>query len=460
MADESSSDELCESSDSFDVSSPEISTSSESISEEESVPQTSSRGKGKAKAKRAKTTDADACTGKRVAKRTPRTKKQSANSSLNGTEMDDLTSWIFSPEEATRVQEHLREMLLNDARIKDERKRFAEHLLCDAEKQNFQLLLSGFCRKFSTLAAESFKNNNPSYRKAGFSIAWVKFLSNFHPGKTTQERMILERILKNANAKFDALSVHGVVSVIHEKVYSLIHEHVRIKKVEASNTGTLDARTNLMEETDDVLYRYCGASLHRMITLREDTLAGKKGRGELSDKRKPIMEQEFEILRELLIKDKTNIPASLKTLDEGNLMFPRTELLPFLRSVDNEVREFATDSNLRKYPSKFLTMCQNAVLNNETLELDFRILVASIVEGKGASDLQIVNGLYQGLVSKLANTRINEFMNARMERELKNTGKSCRRGRDASTAFESLRFGDETQVKYFFVQPSIPITIL
>jgi len=256
MADESSSDELCESSDSFDVSSPEISTSSESISEEESVPQTSSRGKGKAKAKRAKTTDADACTGKRVAKRTPRTKKQSANSSLNGTEMDDLTSWIFSPEEATRVQEHLRETLLNDARIKDERKRFAEHLLCDAEKQNFQLLLSGFCRKFSTLAAESFKNNTPSYRKAGFSIAWMKFLSNFHPGKTAQERMILERILKNANAKFDALSVHGVVSVIHEKVYSLIHEHVRIKKAEASNTGTLDARTNLMEETDDVLYRY------------------------------------------------------------------------------------------------------------------------------------------------------------------------------------------------------------
>jgi len=166
-----------------------------------------------------------------------------------------------------------------------------------------------------------------------------------------------------------------------------------------------------------------GASLHRMITLREDTLAGKKGLGELSDKRKPIMEQELEILRELLIKDKTNIPASLKTLDEGNLMFPRTELLPFLRSVDNEVREFATDSNLRKYPSKFLTMCQNAVLNNETLELDFRILVASIVEGKGASDLQIVNGLYQGLVSKLANTRINEFMNARMERELKTQGK-------------------------------------
>ena len=68
-------------------------------------------------------------------------------------------------------------------------------------------------------------------------------------------------------------------------------------------------------------------------------------------------------------------------------------------------------------------MCQNAVLNNEALELDFRMLVASIVEAEVASDSQIVNGLYQQLASKLANTRINEFMNARMERELKIQGK-------------------------------------
>lgn len=135
------------------------------------------------------------------------------------------------------------------------------------------------------------------------------------------------------------------------------------------------------------------------------------------------MTKELQILRELLMKDKSNIPESLKTLDEGNLKFPRTELLSILRSVDNEVREFATDSNLRKYPSKFLTMCQNAVLNNEALEMDFRLIVAAIVEADSASGAEIVNGLYHALVSKVANTRINKFMNARMERELKIQGK-------------------------------------
>ena len=125
----------------------------------------------------------------------------------------------------------------------------------------------------------------------------------------------------------------------------------------------------------------------------------------------------MEILRDLVAKDKSNIPSSLKSLDEGNLIFPRIELLPFLKSVDNEVRKLATDSTLKKYPSKFLGMCQNAVLNNERLEMDFRLIVVSIVEVEAASVKGIVNGLFQYLF------RINEFLNARMERELEDQGK-------------------------------------
>ena len=123
------------------------------------------------------------------------------------------------------------------------------------------------------------------------------------------------------------------------------------------------------------------------------------------------------------MKDKSDISSSLINLDEGNLIFQRAELIPFLRSVDNEVQEFATDSNLRKFPSKFLTICQNVVLNNENLEVDFRLLVASLVNFEIDSDMEVVDGLFQTLVSKLANTRINEFMNASIERELKDQGK-------------------------------------
>lgn len=73
-------------------------------------------------------------------------------------------------------------------------------------------------------------------------------------------------------------------------------------------------------------------------------------------------------------------------------------MIQFLRSVDNEVREFATDSNLQKYPSKFLTMYPKAVLNNENLEVDFRLLVASLVNFENDSGMEIVDVLFQALV--------------------------------------------------------------
>lgn len=173
-----------------------------------------------------------------------------------------------------------------------------------------------------------------------------------------------------------------------------------------------------------VIHRYCCyQSMHQdrafvplsssaILLSAQTTLSV---RGELSDKRRSIMIKELEILRDLVAKDKSVIPSSLKSLDEGNLIFPGIELLSFLRSVDNEVREFATDSNLKNYPSKFLSVCRNAVLSSERLEPDFRLIVVSIVEVEAASDEEIVNGLFRALVSKLANTRINEFLNARME---------------------------------------------
>lgn len=141
-------DKLCGSLDFFNVSLSEISTSPKSITEEDSVLQSCSQTKGKAKAKRAKTIDIDASTGRQTTKRIPPVKKQKANTSSNDEEVEDLTSWIFSPQEETREQEHLTAILLNNARMKDEQKWFAEHLLCDAEKHHFQLLLSGFCQSF------------------------------------------------------------------------------------------------------------------------------------------------------------------------------------------------------------------------------------------------------------------------------------------------------------------------
>lgn len=91
--------------------------------------------------------------------------------------------------------------------------------------------------------------------------------------------------------------------------------------------------------------------------------------------------------------------------------------------MDKNVREFTTDTNLAKYPTKFIDMCQTSVLNNETLESDFKLLVASFISAEGAINHEVMGGVFRALVSKLANTRINEFVNAKVERDLKYLGK-------------------------------------
>jgi len=100
----------------------------------------------------------------------------------------------------------------------------------------------------------------------------------------------------------------------------------------------------------------------------------------------------------------------------------REELIPFLRSVDREVRQFSTNNNLRKYQSKFLHLCQNCVKNNESLETDFRALIATLPNLERTSD-EIVGGIFKELTSTLANTRINEFLNPKGKIDLRMQGK-------------------------------------
>lgn len=62
-------------------------------------------------------------------------------------------------------------------------------------------------------------------------------------------------------------------------------------------------RCKLLKELDVTLFWYCGAALQCMIKLRKET-PRKKGQGDLSKQRKPVMEQELEILQQLVTKDK------------------------------------------------------------------------------------------------------------------------------------------------------------
>ena len=64
---------------------------------------------------------------------------------------------------------------------------------------------------------------------------------------------------------------------------------------------------------------------------------------------------------------------------------------------------------------------------------------------EGGIDDEVVCGLFGALVSKLANTRINESFSAKIERDPKARPQSCSCARDALTETEILLSGCQTQ---------------
>ena len=99
------------------------------------------------------------------------------------------------------------------------------------------------------------------------SCECMKVLCNFQSGKATQERMILERYLHSSKERsFRPEGIHRVLSVIHELVYTIIHEHIQLR--ERDLAGQENLKLQFSNESDDTLYRYCGAALQRMIVKK------------------------------------------------------------------------------------------------------------------------------------------------------------------------------------------------
>ena len=96
------------------------------------------------------------------------------------------------------MEAKIRPQVAGNPRVKlfSGRERFAQHMLSEEQRANFQLLIAGFCRKFSTrLVSGCSKLLDKQNRKAAFSAAWMKLLSNFRSGKLSHERLIAERFL-------------------------------------------------------------------------------------------------------------------------------------------------------------------------------------------------------------------------------------------------------------------------
>ena len=109
--------------------------------------------------------------------------------------------------------------------------------------------------------------------------------------------------------------------------------------------------TSASADSDDVLYRFCGAALASMLHSRYQLIRtcplGKKD----------AVSQEISLLQSVNSKEKSHIPNYLQYRDRGFMYFPGEQFLPFLRAVDRNVRQYTNPECFQQHGSQLVEVC-------------------------------------------------------------------------------------------------------
>ena len=111
--------------------------------------------------------------------------------------------------------------------------------------------------------------------------------------------------------------------------------------------------TTASADTDDVLYRFCGAALASMLQSRYKLIRT------CPLERKDAISQEISLLQSINInsKEKSHIPNYLQYRDRGFMYFPSEHFLPFLQAVDRNVRQYTNSDCFQRHGSQLVEVC-------------------------------------------------------------------------------------------------------
>lgn len=168
------------------------------------------------------------------------------------------------------------------------------------------------------------------------------------------------------------------------------------------------AKLSTRHTTDpvDVYYRFGGATLASMLQDRYKAM-----KLELT-KHKENISEEIHILQALNTKDKEKVPKYLQYRDAGFMYFPREELIPFLQEVDVTVKAVCNETGFKKYGTSLVQETTKFVCSGTKLKEKFSIVLKSCFESPECFKSSALDNVFNDFVSKLTNTRIQEFLDS------------------------------------------------
>lgn len=175
---------------------------------------------------------------------------------------------------------------------------------------------------------------------------------------------------------------------------------------------------HIEQDTDDVYFRFGGATLASMLHLRYDSIRS------APNSKKDSITAEIQVLKNIQCIDKSHVPEYLQYRDRGYMYFPKMCFIPYFKAVDQCVLKLTNEEEFKKHGSKLVEVVTQQVHSNQELQEKFR------------SELDInhceesVKKVYLEMTRKLCNTRIQEFLDVHRQRAAKIEGSATIAGQN------------------------------
>ena len=172
---------------------------------------------------------------------------------------------------------------------------------------------------------------------AKFLQAWLQYMNALSGDRQASESCILLEKCCPQPVSQDTWRV-VMCDILHTLQLQL--QAVLVKELDDSQeTNTEVSSVSVSDDTS--LYRIGGWAIHSLLKQTSERV---KHTEDVT-----TLKEELKLLESMKLDDKTSVPPGLVYLDRGGLLFPKQELLPYLRLVEERLLDVLNENNYRRY---------------------------------------------------------------------------------------------------------------
>ena len=250
-------------------------------------------------------------------------------------QMDDDSS-SFNSIFASLEKERVNDKSLLSAIIECHRDIFVElYELCAKGKEKylrFQIEWHKHCSVFLLQRQHAIETVIPVYEGNSSLVTlredWLKFIEK------------CEKPIRDCNK---------IIIILSSITYDILMRKVHQESSAQDKSSTSLARVHENSDTDDVYYRFGGASISDMIHLRY-----KKMKEVKNEEKQVTIQKEISLLQYMNTKEKIAMPEYLQYRDSGYMYSPDPKFIPFFRLVDTTVKEIVNSKGFEEHGSALI----------------------------------------------------------------------------------------------------------